>query len=229
MKTTTLALGVAVLLGGCLRQTEYRCSDNTACSGGGTCETTGYCSFPSSECTSGRQYGGAAGSLANSCVDGEDPMIDASVEIDAPMSDAKMIDAPIGAGCPGTYTTIAGGQPGHLYRVVTAINDWDVQAAGCRVTSAKAYLAIPDDAGELQALDTAIGAGAIYWVGISDTATELQWRTVLDAAQTFLPWLAPAPDDQNPGEDCVAAIATSHQFNDDRCNTNRPAICECVP
>jgi hypothetical protein len=224
----SISIVAALMAVGCLRQTEYRCSDDVACSGGGTCELSGFCSFPTTECASGRGYGASAGNLANTCVEGEQQMIDASITIDAPLSDAPKTDAPTG-GCPGNYAAIAGGQPGHVYRVVMTSTDWAIQVNACAITSPKAYLAIPDDANELLALDTLIGVGATYWVGISDLVTEMQWRTVLDTAQTFLPWLAPAPDDQNPGEDCVAAIAALHQFDDDRCNNNHPAICECAP
>ena len=99
----------------------------------------------------------------------------------------------------------------------------------CQATTLKAHLAVPDVDTELQAMDALIGANQIYWVGISDLDTEMTWKTVLGGTQTYLPWLAPAPDDQNPGEDCVAAISNTHQFNDEKCNNNRPAICECAP
>lgn len=222
-----LAWLLAVVATGCLRPTEYQCSGDTACGASGVCETTGYCSFPDGDCATGRRYNGAAGTYAGRCVDGSTTAEDADV-VDSPPSDATNPDVPPGA-CPAGYVTLAGGQPGHLYRVITTADDWAAQHAGCRLTTASAYLAIPDDATELQAMDTAIGASAVYWVGISDIDTEMEWRTVLDAVQTYLPWLAPAPDDQNPGEDCVAAIAATHQLNDDRCNVNRPAICECAP
>ncbi len=225
----TLTFVAVLMAAGCLRSTEYQCSGNVACSGGGTCESSGYCSFPDGACASGRRYSDAAGTLGSTCVDGENQTIDASIDIDGPSTDAVLPDAQVGSACPGTYAAIAGGQSGHLYRVVTTQSDWGVQEAACRATSPKAHLAIPDDLAELQALDTAIGAAAIYWVGVSDLETEMQWKTVLGAAQTFLPWLAPAPDNQNPGEHCVAALAATHQFNDDRCNTDHPAICECVP
>jgi hypothetical protein len=226
----TFGMFLVATASGCLRKTEYRCSGDTSCGVSGVCEASGFCSFPDGDCTSGRSYAPSAGSLAGACTDGMQQPVDAdTTTLDtSPDIDGSMTDAPA-AGCPSGYVTLTGGQAGHLYKVIASIQDWGTQQTGCALTTTKAYLAVPDDLTELQAMDTAIGAGATYWVGISDSQTEGTWRTVLDTIQTFLPWLAPAPDDQNPGEDCVEAIAASHQFNDDRCNTKLPAICECAP
>jgi hypothetical protein len=38
-----------------------------------------------------------------------------------------------------------------------------------------------------------------------------------------------APNDANPGEDCVESYPALHQWNDQRCNTSLTAICECTP
>jgi hypothetical protein len=38
-----------------------------------------------------------------------------------------------------------------------------------------------------------------------------------------------APDDGPPPEDCVQVIAATSLYNDERCNTNLGAICECDP
>jgi hypothetical protein len=229
MRMLTLIAILGAASTGCLRKTEYHCAEDTSCGVSGVCEASGFCSFPDGDCASGRSYTTSAGSLAGTCTDGMQVTIDADLSMpDSAIVDGPMSDTPAAA-CPAGYVTLTGGQSGHLYKVISTAQDWSVQQAGCVATTTKAYLAVPDDLTELQAMDTAIGAGAVYWVGISDSQTEDTWRTVLGTIQTFLPWLAPAPDDQNPGEDCVAAIATSHQFNDDRCNTNRPAICECGP
>jgi hypothetical protein len=231
MAAVAMILGTLGLGAGCLRKTEYRCTGDPSCGVAGVCESSGFCSFPDDGCTSGRSYAPSAGSLAGTCTDGMQQSVDADTTmIDGPPSnaDAPMTDAPP-ATCPAGYVVLTGGQAGHLYKVIATGQDWGVQQGACVATTTKAYLAVPDDLTELQAMDTAIGASAIYWVGVSDSQTEGTWRTVLGTIQTFLPWLAPAPDDQNPGEDCVAAIAATHQFNDDRCNTNRPAICECGP
>ncbi len=228
-----IAIACVLALGaGCLRKTEYRCADDSSCGAGGACETTGYCSFPDPNCQSGRSYGTSAGTHAGACTEGIiNPNPDGDVTDDGeetPM-DATDVDAPPGAVCPAGYAAITNGQAGHQYKVLTSGQDWAVQEAACQATTLKAHLAVPDVDTELQAMDALIGANQIYWVGISDLDTEMTWKTVLGGTQTYLPWLAPAPDDQNPGEDCVAAISNTHQFNDEKCNNNRPAICECAP
>lgn len=56
----------------CLSSQSYVCGDDDACvssAGVGTCEATGYCSFPDAECGTGRRYAEFAGDgLAGLCV-----------------------------------------------------------------------------------------------------------------------------------------------------------------
>lgn len=224
---------LALATSGCLRTTEYRCADDTSCGAGGACETSGYCSTIDAECASGRRYGESAGPLSGTCTSGGmnmqddadiNPMIDMGVNnVDA------MIDGPPAAQCPGQYQTITGGNMGHKYFAITAGNDWAAQETACQLTTAQAHLAVPDDLAELTALDTLIGGTNRYWIGVSDSAAETQFVRVTGGNQTFLPWIMGAPDDAGPGEDCVEAIPATHEFNDERCNTSRPAICECAP
>jgi len=212
---------------GCLRKTEFRCSDDSACGAAGRCEATGFCSFVDGECASGRRYDDSAGALAGACTSGGTTGDDGGLADGSPMTDGAMPDTP-SVGCPAGYAPLAGA-PGHLYKVVPTTANWATQRDQCRLTSASAYLAIPDTIEELTALD-GIANATTYWVGISDSANEDVWRTVLDTAQTFLPWQPPAPD--NGGgqeEDCVEAISAIHKFNDRRCNNKLPAICECNP
>jgi len=221
-----IVVAVAVGSAACLRGTEYRCSSNTECGTGGTCESVGFCSFTDPNCPSGERFGDSAGALANQCTGstGQD-----GGPIDSPTIDGPMIDAPITVGCPGNYATIAGGQGTHRYRLVVGTANWDQQRAFCVATTSSAYLAIPDDLGELQALATLAGV-ARFWVGITDQATENTWLTTKGgAAATFLPWVTGAPDDQNPGEDCVEGVTATSQINDERCNTQYVAVCECEP
>lgn len=215
----TLALGATA----CLRGTEYRCSSNTECGTSGTCESVGFCSFPDGTCSSGERFGDSAGALANQCTGTSG--IDGG-PIDSPRIDAPMIDAPP-AGCPGNYVTITGGQGTHRYRVVSAAN-WNQQRDLCVATTSSAYLAIPDDLGELQALATVAATGR-FWVGITDQATENTWLNTKGAPQTFLPWENGAPDNAGPGEHCVEGIMATSQINDERCNTQYVAVCECEP
>ncbi|MCA9708170.1 MAG: LamG domain-containing protein [Myxococcales bacterium] len=63
-----IALGVAV---GCAEPSKvFVCASPDDCGGNGTCEATGYCSFPDADCASGSRYGAHASSeLAGTCVD----------------------------------------------------------------------------------------------------------------------------------------------------------------
>ncbi len=214
----TFALGSSA----CLRGTEYRCSSNAECGTGGTCESVGFCSFPDGTCTSGERFADSAGALANQCTGtaGTDGGL-----TDAPQIDGAMIDAP-STGCPGNYLTITGGQGTHRYRVLTSGN-WNQLNDQCKATTSSAYLAIPDDAGELLAL-AAVAGQPEFWVGITDSATEGTWLNTKGAVQTFLPWAPGAPAMGNNQDDCATAISAT-QIRDERCNQGRVGVCECEP
>jgi len=233
---TLLVVGLSFASTACLRTTEYHCSGDSSCGAGGACETSGYCSFIDTECTSGRRYNSSAGSLSGNCTTGGGTQEDANetpIDMNMPMTDT-MPDTPI-ASCPIGYATITGGNAGHMYKKVTAAETWAMQESDCAATfPGKAHLAVPDDLTELTALDTLMGNGVtVYWVGVTDSmppsTAEGTFYNVLGVAQTFLPWDPPAPDDAGPGEDCVEALQATHEFNDQRCNFTRPAVCECAP
>jgi hypothetical protein len=218
---TSLATSAA-----CLRQTEFRCSTNEQCTPNGTCQTSvGYCSFPDSAC--GQRFGDSAGPYAGQCVGGMQPGAEAG--IDAPGT----IDGPP-AVCPTNFAPLAGAPAGsHVYRKLPTNANWSTQLSSCTALSAKAYLAVPNDATELMGLAT-VAAAAIFWVGIDDQVTEGQYIQANGGPATFLPWATGQPDNAGGGggQDCVAATSTT--FSDEDCSggggaSNRPAVCECEP
>jgi hypothetical protein len=98
-----------VALASCIRgNAAFRCQTDVDCANGGvggTCESTGYCSFGDATCPSGTRYGSLSGPYAGQCVatipaDGPPPMLDAPVGSDATIS----TDGPIG---PPTWRTAA--------------------------------------------------------------------------------------------------------------------------
>ena len=209
---------------GCLRSTEFKCQTADQCSAtDGACETNGYCSFPDSMCSSGRRYGEFSGSLSNKCVGDEMPLIDGS------MGDTPMGDVPPG-NCAG-YTTLSGAGA-NRYKLTMNAAQWSTQRDRCAADGSNAYLAIPDNQGELQAIAT-LGAGARTWVGIEDMAAEGSYVTVKGAAATYLPWDAANNEPDNGGgmggQDCVTALMASPNIATDACATSFPAVCECEP
>jgi hypothetical protein len=210
---------------GCLRSTQFQCDTDQSCGAQGRCESTGFCSFPDGDCQSGRKYGDSAGTNAGKCTGDQGPGIDGGIDGMVVGTDGS-VDGD-GSKCPMSFASITGAGS-HVYKVQANGANWAQQQNACRALSTNAYLAIPDDQNELNALDTASGQ-TLYWVGISDIATENTFVTVLNTPQLFLPWQPPAPDDAGPGEDCVEALVTVNKFNDERCNTTLPAICECDP
>jgi len=214
---------------GCLRKTEFQCTDDGACGAGGRCEPTNFCSFADPDCTSGRRYDQSAGTLAGQCTGGGNPTDAPLVDTPVTGGDAPMGDAPP-AGCPTGYVMLTGGQGNHLYKVLAVAENWTVQESLCAQTSSSSHLAAPEDITELTAIDGAVAVAA-HWVGVTDSAMEGTWRNTLGAIQTYLPWIPPAPDNNagGQGEDCVEGITATHGFNDRRCNDKLPAVCECVP
>ncbi len=69
-------LFVALSIGGCTGASAFACHDASDCTSAatdGTCELTGYCSFPADDCDSGRRYGEhAPADLAGACVPTDD-------------------------------------------------------------------------------------------------------------------------------------------------------------
>jgi hypothetical protein len=214
---------------GCLRKTEYKCTDTTQCGAGGQCEDTGFCSFADGDCASGRKYGEFSGSTySGECVGGTSGQLDGGT--DGPMTDGMMIDGMMG-NCPGTYT----GAGAHKYRVITNGANWAAHETDCDNDTAgtNTYLASPDDQTELTAI-IAAAAQARIWVGVSDATEGTYAKTAGGTIPNNDPmWDSGEPND-NPvvggGQgDCVSASMTSGKLADDNCNVSYPAVCECEP
>jgi hypothetical protein len=222
MRTSVICLVLAAAASaGCLRTTEFRCLQDTDCGATGVCEAVHYCSFPSTACgTAGRSYADSAGQgLPNTCVSGNgNPGGDAG--IDAPGT----IDGGGNVGCPSPYAAVAGSA--HLYKRLPNVS-WDTAKTDCKLTSASAYLAVPDDATELANLAT-VAAGLPFWVGIDDVAIKGTFVTQKGVTATFLPWEPGEPDQGNPPKECVSAISAT-QLATDKCGTPLTAVCECEP
>lgn len=221
---------------GCLRKTEYKCTDSTQCGASGQCEDTGFCSFPDSACDSGRKYAEYSGStFSNECVGGTNPIVDGSVD-DGNTTDGMPNDGMTG-NCSAAYSVTIGT---HKYRVLTTTANWAAQETDCGndTAGANTYLAIPDDQTELTALLTAANVARI-WVGIEDPQSNEMFVTVNAGAfsSTSPLWdtTSSEPDDTGyPGSgggaaDCVAAETTTSRISDEKCNQLYPAVCECEP
>ncbi len=236
MRFLVLAVGAVGALGAtaCLRKTEFHCETSDQC-GSGTCEVVGYCSFFDPGCESGARFSGAAGPYADQCVGGMS--IDAAVDspFDTPTdtpSDTPVDmppDTPLPTGCPSPYATIqiGGVTSTHKYKLATPAAFWGDQQTACTLTSASAYLAIPDTVDEADALTllAAGGAGDItFWVGISDEAMEGTFVTVKGDP-------SPVTVTGNAGnKNCVQAVkigANPTTFEAEKCMTALVAVCEC--
>ena len=150
---------MVVLLGGCLRATQFVCDDNNDCGNDGFCEASGFCSFADGACEGGRRYGQESGDVSGQCV-----------------------PPGITPRCANDYAPVNGSP--HVYKMLGVSDDWNRQRDRCN-NDDNAFLAIPDDAGELSLiLDL---AGDDVWIGIDDKSTEVNYVTVLGASATFLP------------------------------------------
>ena len=195
-------LGLAVAATGCLRDTEFKCMQDSDCEAMGHCEAVGFCSVIDARCATGRRFSESAGQgLASTCV---------------PASGGS-------AGrCPMDYVAV--GSSGHRYKRLGAVM-WDQARAMCEQASAATYLLIPDDAAELANLATI--ASPPFWIGVDDLAAQGTFMTVKNVRAMFLPWASGEPSTQL-GRDCVRATSAT-QIATDVCSSRRAAICECEP
>jgi hypothetical protein len=132
------------------------------------------------------------------------------------------IDAPP-ALCPITYTLQHGG---HFYRSTAFDAMWQVASDNCAADGANTHLAIPDDEAENTAIAQWVANHA--WIGISDIAVEGFYRTVLDAPPAYTNWDGGTPPFEID-QDCVSieSAATGSTWQTDKCDLNRPFVCEC--
>ncbi len=128
------------------------------------------------------------------------------------------IDAP--AVCPPGYLQIPG--TGSFYRVVNTPASQAAAVADCADDSARAYLAIPDNPIENNAIDSL--ANNDSWLGITDAVMEGTWVTVLGAPQTFFRWATGQPDG-GTNENC--AFIEDAVWQDVACMAGKPYVCEC--
>jgi hypothetical protein len=196
------AIGLAVAATGCLRDTEFKCTQDADCEAMGHCEAIGFCSVLDAGCTTGPRFSESAGQgLASTCV-------------------------PAAAGnagrCPTDYVAV--GSSGHRYKRLGTVS-WDQAQAMCAQASAGSYLLIPDDATELTGL--AAIAPPPFWIGLDDLAAQGMFMTVKNVRATFTPWATGEPSTR-AGADCVRAISAT-QIATDLCSNRRAAICECEP
>lgn len=197
------AVGLAVAAAtGCLRDTEFRCMQDSDCEAMGHCEAVGFCSVVDAECATGRRFSESAGQgLASTCVPA------------AGVSPGR---------CPADYVAV--GSSGHRYKRLGMVS-WDQARAMCEQASAATYLLIPDDAAELQ--DLAAIASPPFWIGLDDLAAPGTFMTVKNVQATFTPWATGEPSTRS-GADCVRATSAT-QIATDLCSNRRAAICECEP
>lgn len=200
-----LAIGIALVAAGaagCLRDTEFTCTQDADCDAGGRCEQVGFCSVADARCATGRRFSPSAGQgLASTCV----------------ASGAMSLGR-----CPSDHVAV--GSSGHRYKRLGAVS-WDQALAMCEQASPAAYLLIPDDAAELA--DLATIASPPFWIGVDDLAARGMFMTVKDVRAGFLPWAAGEPSTRS-GADCVRASSAT-QIATDLCSIKRAAICECEP
>jgi hypothetical protein len=229
MRTVLMTAALAALSAlGCLRTTQFTCANSTDCGASGTCQPTGFCSFADTGCTDGQRYAPSAGSYAGTCVGG------GSNVVDAPMGggdgqrqlDAKVFMDATGSSCPSGFTMPSG--QAHQYMLISG-GTWTAEKTACSGMGGNVYLAIPDDAGELTAIDTIAGGAGTYWVGLSDGSQTNTYKTVMNATATFLPWATSQPTTNNPGHqnDCVEADASAATFSNADCASSMAAVCEC--
>lgn len=222
---------IAISLGAvasCIKPAAFECTDDIQCEHAGvagTCEPTGACSFPDSNCRSGRRYGSLSGALSDQCVGAESETGATLPDAGLAPADASPDAPPDAPSCPSTYTTLPGGGT-KLYRLITEPAPWAEQRANCRADVGRTQLVVPGNAAELQAISKLAGTDA--WIGIYDAPLEGSYITSYNEPATFLPW-GPGEPDNMGNQDCVRALADGQFIETQLCAMASVAVCECVP
>lgn len=132
------------------------------------------------------------------------------------------IDAKPGA-CVANAAYIASSASKNRYRLTGSGLRWPQTRVACEAD--EAHLAFVDDAAELAEVTQLLVAGRPgYFVGISDTAVEGEWRLLTGAPATYLPWDVGEPNGgtvENVGELGMTGL------NDVAIDDLRIGLCEC--
>lgn len=151
---------------------------------------------------------------------------------DQPTVDAAPDTAPDARTCPNDFVAIDGGQPTSRYKFFgfaqSTSNVGDFNHAMTACTAAGGYIAIPNNEDEIDALDDVSQNPNQpgFWVGITDTAAEGQWRTVLGDPATYLPWQGGQP---NGGTAANCLVAFDEELYDVDCAMAAYVfVCECA-
>jgi hypothetical protein len=86
------AVCVLIVAAGCVHPAAaFRCSSSEQCTGGGTCQPTGFCSFNDPACASAQRYGAASGDLSGVCV-GSEPDVPPPCDPAKPFGAAVLVE-----------------------------------------------------------------------------------------------------------------------------------------
>lgn len=139
------------------------------------------------------------------------------------------VDAPIG--CRADFNALPNSGPrGHRYKLLLTADDFQTQRSVC--AAIPSWLAFPDGA---NAQDAQLELAAIVqlggpstWVGIDDLAQEGSTTTSLGAPTSAATTALIMMSGNSSLKDCFLAMSSS-SIQDDDCNANRKAVCECIP
>ena len=166
----------------------------------------------------------------------DDTVAAADGRVDPPKVDGSdidgrpdVIDARLDARICGDGYVTTPAYPGHSYRPSAGGAAWGAAQAAC--LDQGAYLVVIDgeeESAAVRALTPIDKASPYFWTGVSDSATETVWLTVLGAPATYLPWAPTEPD----ADDCVllghgGGIGVDGLFFAFPCVGGQNFVCEC--
>jgi len=146
---------------------------------------------------------------------------------DSRTADAPASDAP-NSTCPSGYVHL--GALASQYKVygwTSGDRGRNFANAQQACASPRTHLAIIDSADEAKELWAAIALNPrspYFWEGVTDTAAEGTWRTVLGTSPAWLPWASGQP---SGGTAANCALANRDNIYDWFCGSRYPFACEC--
>lgn len=163
----------------------------------------------------GCSFDGSSGSPP----DVPDARVDARPRVDA-MPDTPMAD------CPAGYEAVPGAPLGSRYKKLAIAKPQATHAATCALDGT--HVVTIESATESAAMQSfATKHNGYFWLGITDAATEGQWRAPGGQLATYLQWSQGNPIQPDGGTAHNCALQSAMGWFDFACEASYPTVCEC--
>lgn len=130
------------------------------------------------------------------------------------------------ADCPAGYEAVPGAPLGSRYKRLAVAKPLATHTAACAVDGTH-VVTIESPTENLAMHGFAVKRNGYFWLGITDAATEGQWRAPGGQLATYLPWSQANPMQPDGGAAHNCALQSEGFWFDVACDVSYPTVCEC--